>query len=489
MKSHHAPPRRARRRRAAEAAVPQATSPAAQPHEHAATLAHPELGFATRAATLADMQRTGGNAHVERLLAQREPGTALAPAHTTAIAQRDDPPGAAGPDPALAAFLGQRFEKKNFHPSTGRGLFDATYVPRSGELTITVKVAFEFKNGSSNPEDTWQPDEERAWAQRAIADVQNAWGHQYTFHYHKAGWESLPPVNVNVQVLETATDKAHYVTTVNKRKTESADRDEVVPPGRRATQSTATFHESEDGNGIETPDVDQFSRSSLAAHYATLRAKNPNQVFFTVGRAELKPTDHASVRDFAAELAKPEIPPFPVTVTGRASTDGGTALNQSLSEQRAREVSNQLVQGGAKKQPTVNPQGEAAAGPGPEWRRAEISLGSFESAQDTVMHEFGHMFGLADEYVDGARTPGSATRHSALVASLMPDQEPVVAADNENIMSLGTTVRPHHYVTFLEVLSSMSGTEAPEWKTQPAVGPRPGTRGDFPLPRGDTHTV
>ena len=461
-----------RQPRAVRRAPRRQPTPLRAPHDellpaHAgADLAAPQLAHSSAAplrhTMLAGVQEHMGNRAVSTLLRQAAPE-----------------------DPGVAAFLAARFEKANIHPSTGRGLFDARYVPSTGELAITLKVAFEFKAGSAKPEDTWDPTEERAWAARAIADVQNAWGHQYRFHYQKPGWERLPAVNVAINVVESAKTDAHYVTTVNKRKVESADRDEVVPPGASASQSTATFHESHDPNGIKNPDVDKSTRSALAVQYQALRDKNPQQVFFTIGKADLKPADRTRVDDFAKELAKPAIPSFPVTVTGRASTDGGTVRNQSLSESRAREVSNLLVTGGARKQPLVSPQGEATAGPGPEWRRAEITLGSFEAAQQTVLHEFGHMFGLADEYVDGARTPGAATGHSKAVADLMPGQAPVVAADNDNIMSLGTTVQPHHYVTFLEALSSVSSTAATDWKTTPAPVIKPGTKGDFPTPGPD----
>ena len=41
---------------------------------------------------------------------------------------------------------------------------------------------------------------------------------------------------------------------------------------------------------------------------------------------------------------------------------------------------------------------------------------------------------------------------------LIPGQQPILAHHNEDIMSSGEVVQPHHYVTFLEVLGVMTGS-------------------------------
>jgi hypothetical protein len=71
-------------------------------------------------------------------------------------------------------------------------------------------------------------------------------------------------------------------------------------------------------------------------------------------------------------------------------------------------------------------------------------------------------------------------KHSALAERLIPGQTPILARDNEDIMSAGGVVKPYHYVTFLEVLGTMTDTTN-QWDIRPAVqGP-----GDFPAPTGD----
>ncbi|NJL85811.1 MAG: hypothetical protein HC886_07285 [Leptolyngbyaceae cyanobacterium SM1_1_3] len=156
-----------------------------------------------------------------------------------------------------------------------------------------------------------------------------------------------------------------------------------------------------------------------------------------------------------------------------------------LSEDRARTVSNEIVSAGAKTQPTVTAQGEAGADATPQWRRVDITIGNFESDQTTVLHEFGHMFGLGDEYPTpdgGSRDVGTRVAHSALAETLIPGQQPIVAHHDESIMSNGEVIRPHHYVTFLEALGTMTHTTG-QWDVGPGAGPT--GPGDFPMRGAD----
>jgi hypothetical protein len=113
-----------------------------------------------------------------------------------------------------------------------------------------------------------------------------------------------------------------------------------------------------------------------------------------------------------------------------------------------------------------------------------ITVGAFEADQTTILHEFGHMFGLGDEYPTpdgGARDVGTRVAHSALAERLIPGQQPILAHHDEGIMSNGELIRPHHYVTFLEVLGKMTGTEG-TWDVRPGPGSAPRGPGDFPTP-------
>jgi outer membrane protein OmpA-like peptidoglycan-associated protein len=405
----------------------------------------------------------------------------------------------------LEDFMSQEYSTEDFHPSTGRGLFDARYSPRSGDLTITVGITFNFQNG--NPADptwvasvggpakaatytadqfTWTDDEKEDWKSTAISMVQSHWGQRYTFFTQRPCWEGLPPVNVTIQVVErpgTGAGKSHFVTSVTKWPTEPGLEESVTPPGR-ADQSTARFHES-GSDGITTPDSDHRTRTTASrARYGQVDTDNPGVILFAQGSAEVSAADRAKLATFGATLGAPDMPPFPVTVTGHASSEGTEERNMQLSETRAHNVANAIVTGGAKKQPTVVAEGERGASLTPEWRRVNITVGAFEADQTTILHEFGHMFGLGDEYPTpdgGARDVGTRVAHSALAERLIPGQQPILAHHDEGIMSNGELIRPHHYVTFLEVLGKMTGTEG-TWDVRPGPGSAPRGPGDFPTP-------
>ena len=400
----------------------------------------------------------------------------------------------------LADFMGEEFDVENHHPTTGRGLFDASYRPATGNLTISLKIAFDFVNGDPTDAEwlvvaagrtftadqfVWTPEETEEWKTRAMLDVEGAWSERFVFHNTRPFWEGLPSVNVNIDIVEVPADEAHYVTTVRKWPEEPGKEESVTPPGT-ADQSTARFQESAT-NGITTPDVDSYSRTTASQpEYGVVDTDNPTPIRFDLGKADVNATDRARLEAFGRTLARPEIPPFPVTLTGRASSEGSEESNTALSEQRAQAVSNILVPAGAKVQPTVVPLGEAGAAATPEWRRVDISVGAFQSSQTTIRHEFGHMFGLGDEYPNAGsgRPVGTPVAHSALAQRLIPGQQPVVATHNENIMSTGETIRPHHYVTFLEVLGTMTGTTG-QWAVGPGRGRAPAGPGDFPVPDPD----
>ena len=474
--------------------------------EEAASLAlpAPEAPLPPSVALMHRLQRSAGNAAVARMLQQHSVGRG-------AVLRQAAPGAVCSPaDQAkLDELLSKTYTQEDFHPSTGRGLFDAIYAPGDGLLTVTVGITFNFVNG--NPSDptwvasvggpaaaaryrpdqfNWTTDEQDAWKANAISQVTALWARRYTFFTQKACWaDSLPPVNVAIEIVErpaTGVGKSHFVTTVNKWPTEPGLEESVTPPGT-ADQSTARFQES-GADGIENPDSTHFVRTTgTRARYGQVDRDNPGTIKFAQGKAEPSAADKTALRTFGATLGATDMPPFPVTLTGHSSSEGSPERNQTLSEERSRNVSNEIVAAGAQRQPQVDAVGATGAAPTPEWRRVDVTVGSFEADQTTVAHEFGHMLGLGDEYPTpdgGSRDVGTPVAHSALAQSLIPGQQPILAHHSDNIMSNGEAVQPYHYVTFLEVLGTMTATTG-TWDIRPAAaGP-----GDAPAPAPDGSAV
>ena len=91
-------------------------------------------------------------------------------------------------------------------------------------------------------------------------------------------------------------------------------------------------------------------------------------------------------------------------------------------------------------------------------------------AQVVIAHEFGHAFGLADEYTTKPGQLGTPAGHDDDVkamqkASGLPETG-AIREDNGNIMSDGTFVLPQHYATFHHALVTI--TAVSEW----ALGPK-----------------
>lgn len=183
-----------------------------------------------------------------------------------------------------------------------------------------------------------------------------------------------------------------------------------------------------------------------------------------------------------------------ITITGHADTSGGgtpegDARNQAISERRAQVVGDYLKATRVGGQNLVNAAtrisvtagvynvenflagiGVGAAPTGANSRRVDINFAG-GAGQNTAAHEFGHMLGLDDQYaVDPAGVQGVVGGTGGAVGTPTGDDPRTIAAglgrstyeNNDNLMSLGSTIRAPHYLTFMEALRSVTGSA--EWR-------------------------
>jgi hypothetical protein len=185
----------------------------------------------------------------------------------------------------------------------------------------------------------------------------------------------------------------------------------------------------------------------------------------------------------------------PVVLTGHASATGDPAKNQILSEQRAASVESFMrAKGFVNVEKRVSGTGvgdtQATGGENEQDRRVDIVIGSGGS-QNTLTHEFGHAFGLGDEYANtplvssglgrdtGTPQMGDDATHDNLVKNMVDaGGAPLAGAvcePTDSIMSVGNVVRPQHYATFHAALTQI--TKQSPWALGPATGrndPLPG---------------
>jgi outer membrane protein OmpA-like peptidoglycan-associated protein len=395
------------------------------------------------------------------------------------------------------------------------GGFTASYDPSAGQLTIDMKVAVNFKDGidmSSGtpvPADarltglianlpppgpartaylaryTWDSSEKGTWMSNLETLIEGGWGGQYEFHVDKPGWEWLgATVNVDLNVHEVASsgrasDDHIQVDTVK------------FPEGENLYTAGGT---SETGPGSHT---DAFDQTMLIA--STDLTPRPDgflhrQIFFAHDSDVLDAASQTSIDRFVNRFqgAAPGTAasrPANVTLEAHCSPSGTEAYNMDLAQRRADAVRNRMIAKGFNNVATRvvdDIRGEAGTtGPDrPDQRRVDMIVDS-GSEQILAMHEFGHAFGLGDEYavdpvaggVGGTGNPtGTAAQHDKQVKEMtdatgthLPG---AINENNDNVMSLGSAIQPQHYATFHHTLAQLTGVD--EWALGPPL-PYPGT--------------
>jgi outer membrane protein OmpA-like peptidoglycan-associated protein len=336
-----------------------------------------------------------------------------------------------------------------------------------------------------------------AWMVAYRANVMGAWGSAgsgIVFQGSRAGWETqLARVNVvvntqNITSLAAGTpipgpQPVHCQADIYKTPDEDVFGAEVGP----GTAASGTDQTLKLGSGQVT------AQSHLLTH-SVLFANNSSTLS---GRA--KDTLKKWIISFQAT---PGTTGNSISITGRANTKGDTTeagrqRNNDLSFDRATavetflkttSVEGSLLRNAASRIDVIAGIGATSAGEEAQFRRVDIVVGTGQG-QNIAAHEFGHMLGLDDEYAstpkrNAAGNPitdangdeitrglisgtggevGTTTGHNQLAADMGLGGS--VHENNDNIMSLGSTIRPQHYATFMQALHSVTGIN--DWRVKP----------------------
>lgn len=441
------------------------------------------------------------------------------------------PPAAGVPDPnadfeanlkAAEEFVDKGPYKKEVTPgsaNTGGG-FEAIYDPKANEMQVVMRCAINFKHGIDDsggalvPGDPamapvitqanalrgtararfiaqykWGPTggpERTTWMTQLKTAVESTWSGQHEFHLNKPQWEWIGArVKVDIQTHESpkAGNDHIEITTVK------------MPPN----QNLYSFNQAPENNPVGGPQTRGFSWTAEGSHadphdqtmllassdvggrpdYNVLRSS----VMFEVNSKDLSAaaTGHLDnwIATFNGKVGDPRSVKQKVTLEGHASATGSNEYNDKLAQDRVDAVTAYLNAhgfGDVAGRATGRSRGEkdAHGGEDAQDRRVDLIVGD-GSPQVLAAHEFGHAFGLDDEYADTPLYGGSGAAvgdvegHDPQTREMQDDSgehlKGAIHEETDSIMSAGNVVRPQHYSTFHSALCDI--TNESEW----ALGP------------------
>jgi outer membrane protein OmpA-like peptidoglycan-associated protein len=387
------------------------------------------------------------------------------------------PPPRPAIDKDVLAFRTSLFApRRNFEPSSGKGRFDALLLPGPGVMQITVRVRFNFISGRQAGDDPfpgiqgtdpsefqWDPGAELAYKTRFLTEIAPQWSRRFAFESTRSPHEAWKDVTITpiVRIVEDELTP-HVVLDVHKRPDDVEPVTNTVSPRdpNKPGQPLTTYFTS-DNLGLEAPLDDPLNEKSIKV----------TKVHFKRGRTELDERGNSELAPIVTQMSAH--PKSHATLRGRASSDRkagttvqeGFKLNLRLSRERSRAVADALEAAGIKAERIlIRNWGDSGATFDEDNCRVDVAVGSHQARQQAA-HEFGHIFGLGDEYgysdIPGAR-PGDPLNDPAY-EKMVKDQTgyDLRRTSDESMMSKGATIRPWHYSPFLEALKAIAG---PSWK-------------------------
>jgi outer membrane protein OmpA-like peptidoglycan-associated protein len=413
---------------------------------------------------------------------------------------------------------------------TGGG-FEAIYDPKANEMQVVMRCAITFKHGIDDsggalvPGDPamapvitkanslrgtarakfiakykWGPSggpERTTWMTNLKDSVQTAWSGQHEFHLNKPQWEWIGArVKVDIQTHESpkAGNDHIEITTVKMPADQNLysfnDAPENNPPGGPAVHG---FSYTSEGSQADPHDQTMLLASSDVGGRPDSNVLRTS-ILFDVNSAVLTAGATGSldnwIATFNGTVGDPRSVNQTITVEGHASATGSDEHNTKLAQDRVDAVTAYLSGHGftntaTRATPRNRGTQDATGGEKAEDRRVELIVGDGRR-QVLAAHEFGHAFGLDDEYADtpmyggSGAAVGDAASHDAQTREMQDDSGThlpgAIHEETDSIMSAGNVVRPQHYSTFHAALCDI--TNESEWALGPPhakpTGPPPG---------------
>lgn len=303
----------------------------------------------------------------------------------------------------------------------------------------------------------WSAAERATWLGELEQTVEEAWGWQHSFFLNRPCWTWLgADVNVDVR-LHTGPKSA----------TDHLDVETYKTPQGESLRSFEVSHRLSPGSGTDSNDqrLRLASTTTGEKEYDLLR----RSVEFAHDSDVLSASAQTALRGFIDRYdgasSHPAWSRARIELIGRTSSSGSEQYNQDLSERRAEAVRAFLAGNGLSDAPIrvrTEARGELDADQTADVasdRRVDLVVDG-GARMVTAVHEFGHVFGLGDEYENDRQSIGDDAEHHGLARNMTDSAGrnlPGAAVEHTGgIMSFGTEVRPQHYATFHDALERVT---------------------------------
>ena len=338
----------------------------------------------------------------------------------------------------------------------------------------------------------WTQAEKAPWINQLEPLIEQGWGGQHEFFLNQPRWEWLgATVAVDLSVGERT-----------RSATDHLDLETYKTPTGESLRTFAISHRV--NHGSATDGMDQTMRLASTGVDVLGRDLLTNSVEFPLGSVVLTAAAQTVLNRFItrfnganAHVAHQEIR---VDLIGHSSASGEEADNQRLSEQRTAAVREYLRTNGFANVATrviEEGSGEREADASNPRRAADQRVDLRVDGgprQITALHEFGHSFGLDDEYGRVGTTPAHDTRARKMTDASGAALPGAVREHNGGVMSLGNEVRARHYANFHHALQTITakspwslGPHQAKWQVRMECGD-PSPPGDWIAPRPDDGT-
>jgi hypothetical protein len=380
-----------------------------------------------------------------------------------------------------ADFLNRTFILPHFVPGTGRGNINCTYLPRQGVMKVDLHVYLDFQTNSKFS--WWSASERESYKTNCLKAITDNWNGCATLVCIKPRWDEIPAVRLEFGVtFQDRLDRANYNIAIMKdeepyginglgEKTLKCSAyigmQQILTknPSATITGQLQSFQVRTLNLLAAAKSIGRDERERLAK---ALKETNAGTIPFPHNSD--KPTDEGklTVTNFSWKAKQgllPNTPSIPIKVTGAAAADETNP--PQLAKARADAIE-KLLKGF-----NVPHTRELSVGPslaGGQMGTVTIAidktfeddLSNYDEANYNIFaHEFGHMLGLPDEYLN---EEGLAERNPKVVmqkglidlAAAARVNVPTFGKATTSIMSYGRDLMQCHFLTLWEALGVMT---------------------------------